>query len=59
MKSAHEAVQFVALKLIYGWYPKLCGRLPLCLNIVGQLIRTFGAGWFVSECSLGLIVVYV
>ena len=25
---------------------QLCGRLPLCLNIVGNLIRTFGgSGW--------------
>jgi hypothetical protein len=24
---------------------QLCGRLPLCLSIVGNLIRTFGAGW--------------
>jgi hypothetical protein len=24
---------------------QLCGRLPLCLGIVGNLIRTFGAGW--------------
>ena len=24
---------------------QLCGRLPLCLNIVGNLIRTFGEGW--------------
>jgi hypothetical protein len=24
---------------------QLCGRLPLCLGIVGTLIRTFGAGW--------------
>ena len=24
---------------------RLCGRLPLCLNIVGNLIRTFGVGW--------------
>jgi hypothetical protein len=23
----------------------LCGRLPLCINIVGNLIRTFGSGW--------------
>jgi hypothetical protein len=23
----------------------LCGRLPLCINIVGNLIRTFGNGW--------------
>ena len=23
----------------------MCGRLPLCLNIVGNLIRTFGDGW--------------
>ena len=22
-----------------------CGRLPLCLNIVGNLIRTYGGGW--------------
>ena len=22
-----------------------CGRLPLCLNIVGNLIRTYGTGW--------------
>ena len=22
-----------------------CGRLPLCLNIVGNLIRTYGSGW--------------
>jgi hypothetical protein len=24
---------------------QLCGRLPLCINIVGNLIRTFGSGW--------------
>ena len=24
---------------------QLCGRLPLCLSIVGNLIRTFGSGW--------------
>jgi hypothetical protein len=24
---------------------QLCGRLPLCLSIVGSLIRTFGGGW--------------
>jgi hypothetical protein len=24
---------------------QLCGRLPLCLSIVGNLIRTFGANW--------------
>ena len=24
---------------------QLCGRLPLCINIVGNLIRTFGNGW--------------
>ena len=24
---------------------QLCGRLPLCLSIVGNLIRTFGVGW--------------
>jgi hypothetical protein len=24
---------------------RLCGRLPLCINIVGNLIRTFGNGW--------------
>ena len=24
---------------------QLCGRLPLCLNIVGNLIRTFGPEW--------------
>jgi hypothetical protein len=24
---------------------QLCGRLPLCLSIVGNLIRTFGDGW--------------
>jgi hypothetical protein len=24
---------------------QLCGRLPLCLSIVGNLIRTFGTGW--------------
>jgi hypothetical protein len=24
---------------------QLCGRLPLCVNIVGNLIRTFGNGW--------------
>ena len=24
---------------------QLCGRLPLCINIVGNLIRTFGDGW--------------
>ena len=24
---------------------QLCGRLPLCLNIVGNLIRTFGQEW--------------
>jgi hypothetical protein len=23
----------------------LCGRLPLCINIVGNLIRTFGSRW--------------
>ena len=24
---------------------QLCGRLPLCINIVGNLIHTFGNGW--------------
>jgi hypothetical protein len=24
---------------------QLCGRLPLCLSIVGNLIRTFGDNW--------------
>ena len=24
---------------------QLCGRLPLCLAIVGKLILTFGQGW--------------
>jgi hypothetical protein len=24
---------------------QLCGRLPLCINIVGNLIRTFGNEW--------------
>ena len=24
---------------------QLCGRLPLCLSIVGNLIRTVGVGW--------------
>jgi hypothetical protein len=24
---------------------QLCGRLPLCINIVGNLICTFGNGW--------------
>jgi hypothetical protein len=24
---------------------QLCGRLPLCLSIVGNMIRTFGTGW--------------
>ena len=28
-----------------GRHSQLCGRLPLCLNIVGNLIRTFGDGW--------------
>jgi hypothetical protein len=24
---------------------QLCGRLPLCLSIVGKMIKTFGSGW--------------
>lgn len=27
---------------------QLCGRLPLCLSIVGKLIKTFGGGWEVK-----------
>ena len=33
---------------------QLCGRLPLCLSIVGKLIKTFGGGWEVKhhiDCS--------
>ena len=24
---------------------QMCGRLPLCLSIVGKMIKTFGSGW--------------
>ena len=34
---AHTVLSFSVLQL--------CGRLPLCLNIVGNLIRSFGEGW--------------
>ena len=33
------------MNLILPFFSNSCGRLPLCLNIVGNLIRTFGEGW--------------
>ena len=32
---------------------QLCGRLPLCLSIVGKMIKTFGEGW-TEEVQLSL-----
>ena len=31
---------------------QLCGRLPLCLNITGKLIKTYGDGWEEDLVSL-------
>ena len=30
---------------------QLCGRLPLCLSIVGKLVKTFGGGWEVNTAT--------
>jgi hypothetical protein len=36
---------------------QLCGRLPLCLSIVGKLIKTFGGGWEVNTAALIVSIV--
>jgi hypothetical protein len=36
---------------------QLCGRLPLCLSIVGKLIKTFGGGWEVNIAALIVSIV--
>jgi hypothetical protein len=35
---------------------QLCGRLPLCLSIVGKLIKTFGGGWEVTLERLSIVL---